>query len=309
MYYSVNTIVRKTRLTMASSFRKPLRKNSLLRIIYRHIDRWGNYRQKTKFVILAKYRVGSNFLVSLLSGHPHIELSSELFNVRLLSNNINRVTHPKSFLKDFFSSANEGCFAKGFKLMYNHLSCKEFDKANWPPYTPKRIEKNIEIVNQRIQHPLGEIQRRFDAALAYLINQKTFKVIHLKRRNMLDTLISKKRAFSEDNWVNKPYSKNPIQLSISECEAFFSKTIEQQEYYKRLFSRCPIYDLYYEDLVDNVEETLSRIQDFLQVPKQSSLSSSMKKQGKRNRRSQVENYISLKKHFAGSKWSKFFSES
>ena len=248
-------------------------------------------------------------MASLLSGHPHIEMSGELFNVSYLRDNIYRVTYPKSFLEDFFFSAKAGCYAKGFKLMYNHLSCKEFEKANWPPYISKRIEHDIEIVNQRTHRSsLRKIQRRFDAALEYLIGQQAFKVIHLKRRNMLDTLISTKRAFSEDNWINKPYSQDPIQLTISECEAFFSQTIEQQEYYTNLFSRCPTYVLYYEDLIDNVGESLSKMQVFLQVPQESSLYLAIKKQGGRNRRNKIENYDSLKKHFADSKWNEFFTE-
>lgn len=285
-----------------------LRKNKLNPWILSYLTKKRINHPQTKFIILAKYRVGSNYLASLLRSHSHIELHDELFNVSTLAHNISRITHPKSFLEQFYFSANSGFYAKGFKLMYKHLSCKEFEKTEWPPYISQRIKDDIETVNRLAQLPLEEIQRRCDQALKYLMRQKSFKVVHLKRRNILDTLVSTKRAFSEDTWIQETYSQDSIQLSVSECEAFFSQTVAAQDYYTNLFSRCSTYDLYYEDIIDNPEGSLSKLQDFLGVAQESNLYTTIQKQSKGHRKSTIENYDSLKKHFADSKWAIFFTE-
>ncbi len=246
-------------------------------------------------------------MARLLESHHNIHVSDELFNVSTLSNRIDWITHPKSKVRHFFDFAPATCHAKGFKLMYNHLSCREFEAANWPHYIPDRIKGDIQRINQTAKLPMAQIQKRFDETLEWLLGQKTFRVIHLKRRNMLDTLVSTKLAFMEDNWTIKPYELDSIQLSVSECEDFFSETTAQQQYYANLFSGHPIFDLYYEDLIVNFGNVVSELQDFLLVPVHSFLNSTMKKQGKRDKRSLISNFASLEEHFSHTTWSAFFN--
>ena len=261
---------------------------------------------KVKFVMLGKYRVGSNYLAHLLNSHPDIEVHGELFNVGNLAYATQWVHHPKRCIGSFFAQANSGSYAKGFKLMYNQLSVIEFDVDNWPPYLPERLHYEIERLRRRIRTPLAKIERNFDDALRYMIGVENVKVVHLKRRNMLDTLLSMKKALLEDNWKGAPYNTEKIQLTTSECEKFFRETLAQQTRYASIFSQCPTFDLYYEDLLANRNAVLHDLQTFLEVPPCPALSAPFGKQGRTSRSCKIDNYDLLQRHFEGTEWGHFF---
>lgn len=230
-----------------------------------------------------------------------------LFNVSTLAQRPTWITHPRAHVRDYLEFGPRGCRAKGFKLMYDHLSCREFDVDHWPPYISERIKQDIEKINDSARMPLSEIEARFEKALSLLRNERKFRVIHLCRRNLLDSLISMKRAFIEDNWIGKPYDNQSVELSVTECESYFSETIAQQRRHAELFDGCAVYNVVYEDLVDDTDRIAVELQEFLGLPIESSLTATIKKQSDRDRSALLKNYDELKEHFEGTEWRKFFT--
>ena len=94
-------------------------------------------------------------------------------------------------------------------------------------------------------------------------------------------------------------------MTKEKCERFFG-TIGETE--KEFDGYCQGHDkleIYYEDLVANMETVCSEIMDFLGVPRHQ-LEANTLKQKKKTLSETVKNYGELKSHFAGTQWEVFF---
>ena len=134
----------------------------------------------TRFLILGRSRVGSNFLRGLLNSHSQITVFGELFQNKeeigwampgyRQSRRLMTLFHeePVRFLEEkVFHPFPHGVTAVGFKLFYYHAR----DEA-WRPVWD------------------------------YLQAETGIKVIHLRRENILRTHLSKQQAEMTDVWVN-----------------------------------------------------------------------------------------------------------
>ncbi|MFC2042983.1 sulfotransferase [Chloroflexota bacterium] len=167
--------------------------------------------------------------------------------------------------------------AKGFKIFYYH---PEDDKSN-------------------------DIWEKF-------MDMDNLRVIHLKRRNILCTLISRKIAGIQDVWlVSSPdriISKNKaVTFTVKELEEGFEQTRKWEKYGDEMFKNHPLVSVYYEDLENDPEGTFGKITDFLDVryvrPK-----TNLSKLNPERLRDLVINYNELKTAFSGTEWQPFFEE-
>jgi hypothetical protein len=125
-------------------------------------------------------------------------------------------------------------------------------------------------------------------------------------------LVSDKLAQAASQWELKDKSVNKTRdirfiLKKAECESRFSQHEEEEREAKTLFAGHDVLAIYYDDLVQNQERTLDRVQEFLGVEKQH-LSSPLKKQRTRRLSEAIKNYESLKFSFKATRWSAFFDE-
>jgi LPS sulfotransferase NodH len=242
----------------------------------------------TRFVILARSRTGSNLLRSLLNSHPQIVVFSEVFrnpdaidwgfpgyrqsprDARLMRQD------PVAFLENrIFAGQPRNVAAVGFKLFYYHAREPQLAPL-WP----------------------------------YLAQADDIKIIHLKRRNILRTHLSRERAIRTDEWArldDAPRPETPIHLDYERCLADFEQTRRWEEEMDAFFAGREMLQLTYEALVADMTGEMDRVQAFLGVPRRD-LTPLTKKQAQKPLSAAIANYDELKARFAGTPWAAFFED-
>jgi len=242
-----------------------------------------------RFVILAGHRTGSNLLVDLLSQHPDCFAGGELFNWDFMQNGTVpwpakteiasadlaklRGKDPLAFLNFLLQSVPEPVV--GFKLMYIHG-----------------------VLIPEIADYLGA--------------EKSIRIIHLKRRNLLRRFLSQRRAEITSEWWKSSVQQSetslpPIRLSFEECVADFTYIETQQAAYAERFNRHEVLEIFYEDLVADMKGTRDRAAAFLGLSAfGSELTVNSRKIAKESLRDEIENYGELKAQFG--RWPSFFED-
>lgn len=139
-------------------------------------------------------------------------------------------------------------------------------------------------------------------------------VVHLKRRNILQTLVSRKIAGIQGVWARtsdeprSAYKTEPtIDFSVDELQEAFEQTQRWMDDGDHSFRNHDIMSIYYEDLVNNRSATFREVTDFLGVeyiqPK-----TPFKKQNRRNFREVISNYDELKSAFSETDWAPLFED-
>jgi LPS sulfotransferase NodH len=242
----------------------------------------------TKFIVMTRSRTGSEFLLSLLNSHSQIAAYGEIFQkgdeidwdfsgyYRSGKKRTFLQKHPVSFLKnEFFRTYPKKIKAVGFKIFYYHAQ-----------------------------------QEKWKSVWTYLKDMGDLKVIHLRRRNILRTLVSRKHAVATGKWINLSGEKEdikPMVLNYEECLEFFEKTRNWEDEYDSFFKDHDRLNVYYLNLCNDTNRVLSRIQAFLNV-KEERLISQTKRQNKQLLSQSILNYQELKEQFKGTTWEMFFEE-
>lgn len=165
-------------------------------------------------------------------------------------------------------------------------------------------------------HPMDEGR---DEVWGRLQSMPDLRVIHLKRRNVLHTLVSSRTAFTTGVYVAKDGENDetgqpatngasPLEFSYDDLAARFEKASRREREGAARFSAHPCMDLFYEDMVEDFPREFRRITDFLGVDFQPPPASSYRKQRTRTLREVIPNYDALKASFAGTEWAKHFDE-
>jgi LPS sulfotransferase NodH len=144
-----------------------------------------------------------------------------------------------------------------------------------------------------------------------LINMTDLSVIHLKRRNILRTLVSRKIAGVKKAYIQRRSSteaagaEKTVAFTLEELEKSFGATRNAEIAGARKFKNHPLLNLYYEDLTADPAGAFRKITEFLNVeyvePK-----TEMRKQNPESLRKLISNYDELKAGFSESEWLPFF---
>lgn len=254
--------------------------------------RWTGQADYTRFLVLGRSRVGSNLLRGLLNDHSQIVVLGELFqnkdeigwamegfptNGRTKSMFLHQ---PVNFLEQkVWRNYPEGVTAVGFKLFYYH--------ARDPAWAP-----------------VWDVLRA-DTAL---------KIIHIKRRNILKTHLSRQTAMVSDKWVKtkQTTAKNgttpgKITLDYDACLADFENTRHWETEADAFFVDQAKIELFYEDLSQDWAQQIKRVQTFLGVPL-ADVRPQTHKQRSQPLRESIANFDTLKEQFANTDWAAFFEE-
>ncbi|MGA9532747.1 MAG: sulfotransferase [Anaerolineales bacterium] len=241
-----------------------------------------------KFIILGRSRTGSNYLRGLLSSIEGVLVLGEILKNPVSvewgtdefprSEGVDRGyrADPVRFLEqDVFRTLPDSIHALGFKLFYYH--------AQNPPF-----------------------KRTWD----YLRDRQEVRVIHIKRRNVLATHLSRARAVQSDQWVatSKPDSGlGPIKLEYSALLEDFQQTRDWELHYDLYFADHPMLEVHYEDLARERDVQMRRIQAFLGLPLVPTQPQTYK-QSRKSLRDSISNFQELSDRFRGSDWESFFAE-
>ena len=252
-------------------------------------------RVETKFVIISRARVGSTLLVSLLGSHPHVRCYGELFSPFVLRHRKYARDEPDAFLRRYvFGRYPDRVRAAGFKLFYTHA---------------RRISQHI---HREVDGVLtGRKATKLEAVWRLLRADKSIRIIHLRRRNILAAHVSYRRAIQNQRWTShQPGAQRglaPLSLSFDECRRVFEETRQLEKECETTFADHSVLELYYEDLVGNIDAEMLRVQRFLGVePKV--LPTTMERQNRAALRDQIRDYADIKTRFEGTEWAPFFAE-
>jgi len=240
------------------------------------------------FVILGRSRVGSNLLRGLLNAHPQVATFGEIFREResfdwdhlgyFQSSAMRGLAHrdPVAFLDaKVFGRYPTFVHAVGFKLFYYHARADR-EASVWP----------------------------------YLRDRTDVKVIHLKRRNLLQTHVSRKRAAQTGRWVDtagNPDRAGRVVLDYQECLDDFVQTRAWEEESDRYFREHQTLQVEYERLAEDYRAESGRIQGFLGVDVRP-VEPSTFQQARQPLSELIANHAELKERFAGTAWAEFFAD-
>jgi LPS sulfotransferase NodH len=243
----------------------------------------------TRFLILASARTGSTLLARSLNRHSQIVAYGEIlrdkgfFPARFVefgrSQGLYQID-PVAFLeRKVYRKYPQDVAAVGFKIFYGHAPRDTaWGQAVWKTLT----------------------------------EQKTIKVLHLKRRNLLRAHLSRQQAAETREWIHYSAgrSNHAVTLSYSDTLAHFTRTRQQEMEYAALFAGHPVIDVYYEDLAAVFENEMARLQAFLGVGGASHevIRPPTHKRPSQRLSDQVANYQELKTQFQDSPWAEFFEE-
>jgi len=137
-------------------------------------------------------------------------------------------------------------------------------------------------------------------------------VIHLKRRNALRTITSRRIARLQDIWQrssDEPDAgrKKAVEISVSDAKERFLRIRAQEQGGDEMFEAHPLVRIYYEDLVADPEGTFGAVTDFLGVER-SRPTTRLRKQNPESLQDLVTNYEELRSAFQGTEWETFFEE-
>jgi len=145
----------------------------------------------------------------------------------------------------------------------------------------------------------------------YLQDMDDLKVIHLRRKNILRSLVSSKIATQSDIWKETAKTREPIEkkveLSIEECQTDFHQTQKWATEANEKYCNNPLLQLTYEELTSDYQEQMQRIQEFLDV-ELLYLQPKTVKQNPETLGKLIINYEELKQHYSGTQWEVFFDE-
>lgn len=239
----------------------------------------------TRFVCVGSPRTGSTLLLRSLNNHSQIIGYGEIVkNDDRYPGHYHEFGHsealfrrdPAAFLRTkVFRKYPSDIGAVGFKIFYHHAPRETaWGRAVWD----------------------------------YLLGLPDLKLLHLKRRNLLKTYLSRQQAGESGEYIK--YSANgdkPIRLDPAEALAFFESARAAEAQYDILLKGRPLIDIIYEDLTRDYAAEMGRIQSFLGVAYEDVNPGTEKRPG-RSLASQIENYAELKQGFGGTPWESFFSE-
>ncbi len=248
----------------------------------------GGHSNYSKFIIVGRSRVGSNLLRGLLNSHPQIITFGEVFRDR-----------------SSLDWDHMGYFQSSRMLRRLQKDAVQFVEAR----VFGRYPRSVSAVGFKLFYYHAQ-EGQAAAIWTYLKGRRDVRIIHLKRRNILQTHLSRKRAAMTNSWVNTSERRNglsSVELDPAECIEDFTRTRAWEEQFDRFFENHPKLEILYEDLAQSYQEELKRVQDFLEV-EQRPVHPSTFKQADQSLSKAIANYRELKERFIGTPWEPFFVE-
>ncbi len=241
----------------------------------------NNYQ---KFVVIGTARVGSTLLQAYLNQHPNIFCEGEIYNTDHLKiygkkdKLLRKLKEtPVQFVEEFgFPKHEKKIQSAGFKLFYEHFRDKKTKKV-WD----------------------------------FLSEKKDLKIIHLKRENVLRSLVSLKIAYKTNKWRSfeqKEDENKQVILTKEECLERFNFLDQNELFVDKTFNKQSVYKLKYKDLVKKRQKTMAEIFTFLSTEIIEVEEPALKRQNPEALHQLIANFEELKDEFKNSPYIKHFKE-
>jgi LPS sulfotransferase NodH len=249
------------------------------------------------YVIVGMPRTGSTLLATAINQHNKVTCFGELF-------------HPVKNERE-----NVHCIIKGGKkLFFDPDNDDAIDFLRSHVYNLPEDEKKAVGFKLFGDYVRG---RGSDQLFIRLKNGiPDLKVVHIVRYNYLDVLVSREVARKTRKWVAYADQESntqelisnddvTLEISIEMAERFFNSMRQVDDFLQRHFGADKYYKIHYQDLSDNFVEEMGKIFNFLGV-EAIEVKAKTIKQAVRESREKVNNYETLREHFAGTLYGHFF---
>ncbi|MDY6786013.1 MAG: sulfotransferase [Cyanobacteriota bacterium] len=207
---------------------------------YTYLRRWIKRYDlpQQKFILLGHYRAGTTLLTDLLNSHPQIRCDGELF-LPFVKLDYRKVLFPHVYINYHASKKKQPIY--GFDL---------------------KVIQVFETLPQFQESPECFLQK---------LHQEGWKIIYLKRLNLLRQSISNLMARSRNEWHEKKDKLIQRQSVVIEVEKLMAEIEYHEDNLQKasaLLKDIPHLDLTYEsDLLDseNHQKTLDQIFSYLEI--------------------------------------------
>jgi len=255
----------------------------------------NSYRDNI-YMITCPARSGSTMLVQLLRSHPEICSHSEVFTPDRITGITGTYCQKSREQAGFIERLSRERDRNPIKFLYKIVLDLQGKK----------------VVGFKLKHD-ELVLPEFKALRDEITNDLDFRIIHLRRENLLRRFLSHYVANHLTRItlavVGQPVPKvPPVRLDPLECQRDFETTLKRETEFKELFSRHRSFSLSYEQMVARDPEKMATLLDFLGVSPRE-LTTATKKLGNDDLRSAIINFDELRSYFEGSPFSKFFAKS
>jgi LPS sulfotransferase NodH len=258
-----------------------------------------------KFILLGHHRCGSTLLAGSLHYHQNVNMFGEIFNDNLQERR-------KAYSKGIIHCREEGPLSVTEHDYYESGDAAEFLERS---IFFKRYAEPV-AVGFKLFYNTCRDEPDMMKAWRYLVADKDLRVIHLYRRNLLESLLSLSIALITGQWhlpegrepERHPAGAEPIDLPIEYCEEYFKEIDELRQTTREEFRDHQILEITYEeDLSRSYQETYARVCNFIGVPREEA-EVTLLKQAMRKPAEQINNYAELQRHFAKTRYAQFFEQ-
>jgi hypothetical protein len=156
------------------------------------------------------------------------------------------------------------------------------------------------------------VQPEFKVLRDEIVNDRDFRIIHLRRENLLRRYLSHYIANRVTRVTLAVRGQSvpevqPVVLDPQECEKDFQKVLAREREFAELFAHHPGFHISYEEMITPGSEKLQSLLDFMGVPGRE-LTTTTQKLGCDDLHKVIINFEELRTHFTSSPFSNFFED-
>ncbi len=247
------------------------------------------------YMITCAARTGSTMLVRLLRSHPEICSHDEILTSDTTGGITGTYLTKWGEEPDFIERLSAERDRDPIKFLYKIVLDLQGKKA----------------VCFKLKHD-ELILPKYKALRDEIVNDRDFRIIHLRRENLLRRYLSHHianyvthvtLAFNGEAIPEVP----PVTLNPHECEKDFETIRSREAEFAELFAQHPSFSISYEEMVAGDAKKIGGLLDFMGVSPRV-LTTTTRRLGCDDLRQAIANFEELRAYFAGSPYSKFFEQ-
>jgi LPS sulfotransferase NodH len=254
----------------------------------------GSYRDNI-YMITCAARTGSTMLVHLLRSHPEICSHDEIFSPGKIGGITGTYLIKRRADSEFIDRLSAERDRDPIKFLYKIALDLQGKKS----------------VCFKLKHD-ELILPEYKTLRDEIVNDRDFRIIHLRRENLLRRYLSYYIA-NEVTHVTMAIHGQVIpevprvELDPQECQKDFEAIRSRELEFVELFAQHPSFSISYEEMVARDAEKIRALLDFMGVSPRE-LTTTTRRLGCDDLRQVIVNFEELRTYFAGSPYSKFFEQ-
>ena len=259
------------------------------------------------YILLGTRRTGSTVVSNSLADHPQVLQYGEIFlDVESVNAGDERFRE-EVLSKRTAEAARQTMGREIMRYLPNGLPvCRDTDDGH--EYLARLFSQPVseQAIGFKIFYDharRGPIASAWD----YLDRHTEIRILHIQRRNWLESLISVARAKRNRVWHSmKSLTTEPFAITPARCQEYFGEMERWRDVIQPLLSNHPVLELEYQQLLEDFSGTMARTCDFLEVNSEIAMVPSLVKIAQHEPHIELTNYQELQSHFRNTPYAEFF---